>query len=360
MSRPLSMCERMRAVIRGGELDQVPFVQYDRVGAPNEEIWDKLGPGCMGVLRWLRAWRFEHPHCRFVEEEITCEGLPGRRRTLITPAGALCEERALVPGMGGVTALRRHFVRQPADYLILKSYLQDIQVVEDLQPIRAYLAYIGDRGLPLVSVPRTPYQQLWVEWVCIEDLSLHLFDQLAPLQECIELLFALQRRTWEITWQAAGQVEIPFVDFPDNITAPVIGEQYFRQYCLPCYAAAAEMLADRQVPVYVHMDGDLKPLWQAIAQSRVSGLDSFSPMPDNDTTVAQAVAQWPHMRLLVNFPSSVHLADEETIYQQALQILEEGGHTGRLWIQISENTPPGAWVKSYPAILRAIAEFGSP
>ncbi len=43
------------------------------------------------------------------------------------------------------------------------------------------------------------------------------------------------------------------------------------------------MLSDRNVPVFVHMDGDLKPLWNAIGESRVGGLDSFSPTPDNDT-----------------------------------------------------------------------------
>ena len=55
----------------------------------------------------------------------------------------------------------------------------------------------------------------------------------------------------------------------------------------------ADGLAERDVPVFVHMDGDLKPLWQDIAGSRVGGLDSFSPAPDNDTTVAEAVSMWP-------------------------------------------------------------------
>ena len=43
-----------------------------------------------------------------------------------------------------------------------------------------------------------------------------------------------------------------------------------------------------------------------------------------------------------------------------MKILEEAGHTGRLWIQISENVPPGAWRRSFPEIVRAIKEFGTP
>jgi len=110
----------------------------------------------------------------------------------------------------------------------------------------------------------------------------------------------------------------------------------------------------------VHMDGDLKPLWQAIGESGVRGLDSLSPPPDNDTSAAEAASMWPEMRLFVNFPSSVHLASPERIYDQAGEILEQAGHTGRLQIQISENVPPGVWRKSFPQIVQAIRDFGRP
>ena len=54
------------------------------------------------------------------------------------------------------------------------------------------------------------------------------------------------------------------IDVPDNITAPVIGPKNFRKYCAPLYNELAEMLADVGTLVYVHMDGDLKPLWKLI------------------------------------------------------------------------------------------------
>jgi len=110
--------------------------------------------------------------------------------------------------------------------------------------------------------------------------------------------------------------------------------------------------------VFVHMDGDLKPLWDDIGPSHVRGLDSLSPPPDNDTSVAEVVSRWPEMRILVNYPSSVHLAAPRTIYEQTMRLLEEGGRTGRLQIQISENVPPDVWRTSYPQIVKAIADFG--
>ena len=120
------------------------------------------------------------------------------------------------------------------------------------------------------------------------------------------------------------------------------------------------MLSDRGIPVFSHMDGMLKPLWKDIARSRVGGLDSFTPVPDCDTTVAEAVAMWPEKRLWLNFPSSVHLAPPDQIRATTDQILTDVGHTGRLQIQISENVPLDRWQISFPIIAEAIEAFGTP
>jgi hypothetical protein len=107
------------------------------------------------------------------------------------------------------------------------------------------------------------------------------------------------------------------------------------------------------------MDGDLKPLWKAIGESGLRGIDSFSPPPDNDTSPADALREWPEMRLFLNFPSSVHAAEPARVYEAAMDILHQAGASGRLEIQISENVPPGVWRSSYPQIVRAIHDFAA-
>jgi len=356
MTTQMTMRERILAVVRGtGELDRVPFVQYWGTAAPNGEAWAVLGRENMGLLRWTRVHRMETPNCRFEAEPVTVDGIRGERRTLFTPRGELKEFRLFQPTYGAAS-IKEHFVKAPADYDTLVSYFEDGVVVEDLAPLETCRAELGEDGLPLVAVDRTPYQQLWVQWVNIADLACHLVDCPDKVQRCMDVMTRRQREVFEIVRRAP----IDFVDVPDNITAPLVGEAYFRRFCVPAYDELAEMLAERDVPVFVHMDGDLKPLSAAIAACGVRGLDSFSPQPDNDTSVREAVEMWPEMRLLVNFPSSVHLRRPQEIYDEASRILEEGGRTGRLQIQISENVPPGLWRTSFPEIVRAVRDFGRP
>jgi EAL domain-containing protein (putative c-di-GMP-specific phosphodiesterase class I) len=76
--------------------------------------------------------------------------------------------------------------------------------------------------------------------------------------------------------------------------------------------------------------------------------------------VADAVREWPDMRLMTNFPSSVHLRPPDEIRRVTREILEQGANTGRLQIQISENVPPFAWRTSVPIIAEEILAWGAP
>jgi hypothetical protein len=355
----MTMRERMLAVMQGRPHDRVPFIQYDDAAAPNAEIWEVIGRENMGLWRWSRVHRVEHPHCAFESRRIQRKGILGKVRTLHTPAGDLVEEVFYEPTYHA-GSIKKHFIKEPKDYRIFMAYLRDSIVRMDLWRYRRDLVELGDDGWPLPAVSRTPFQQLWIQWVCINDLSIHLVECPEIVEEVISLLIKIERQVYQVVRRAADRVPLPMIDVPDNITAPVIGPRYFRKCCLPLYNELADMLADKGTLVYVHMDGDLKPLWKLIGESSVRGIDSLSPPPDNDTSVGQAHAMWPEMRLCANFPSSVHLAEPEEIHRVALGILNEAGHSGRLQIQISENVPPGMWRKSFPQIVRAIREFGKP
>jgi len=352
--REMTMRERILAVVQGREMDRVPFVMYDGI-LPVAEVQQHLGRKRIGLMRWSNVHRVETPHCCFETQEYYRGETKWQRITLHTPAGSIYEERAFEPVYGS-SSIRKHYVQEPEDYEVLWAYLNDGIVVEDYDHYYRDAAELGDDGVPLVAVERSPYQQLWVQWVGLDQLGFHFVDCPDRVEKTIDLLRARARKIFEI----ARRSPAPFIDFPDNITAPAIGPKRFKEYCVPLYNELADMLSERGALVFVHMDGDLKPLWQAIAESKVGGLDSFAPAPDNDTTVAEAVALWPEKRLFVNFPSSVHLRPADQVRAEAETILAAAGHTGRLQIQLSENVPYGVWRTSLPAIAEAIEAFGKP
>jgi len=97
-----------------------------------------------------------------------------------------------------------------------------------------------------------------------------------------------------------------------------------------------------------------------IAETNVRGMDSFTPTPDCDMSIAEAVTLWPEKILWVNFPSSVFMQAEDKIREKMNEILTCAGHTGKLQIQISENIPLDRWQGSFPIIVEEIERFGTP
>jgi len=350
----MTMRERMLAVIQGRDHDRVPFAMYE-ILLPYDEVRALLGRGNIGLIRFCSIFRAETPNCRRESEVFFEGGAKWERNIIHTPAGDLTELRAFEPAFDSSVA-RKHFIETREDYERLWSYLDDAVILDNYDQYYRDCAELGDDGIPKTEIERTPWQQLWIEWVGLEPLSYHLADWPEHVEHTLDLLERRARQTFEI----ARRSPAPFIVIVDNITASAIGPARFRKYCARLYDELDAMLADRGMPVFSHMDGMLKPLWKDIARSRVGGLDSFTPTPDCDTTVAEAVAMWPEKRLWLNYPSSVHLAPPAEIRATADQILADAGHTGRLQIQISENVPLDRWRIGLPVIAEAIEAFGKP
>jgi len=354
--KKITMKDKMIAFFRNEQIDRIPFVHVDNLVGKNEEIWSEIGRENMGLTRWSRIHRFQSINCKTVSEKLEKNGLKGIRNTIITPIGNLFEDKYFDPAYMS-EAYSKHFIVDESDYKIFNYYLKDLLVLPDHDAFLKDQSEVGDDGLAMAVIYRTPYQKLWIECVSIEDLSWHMLDNPEVVQECVKSLVDIQKKIFHITYDAVDKLPIHLVNIPDNITAPLIGESNFRKYCVPYYNELSEMLANKDTSIVVHMDGSLQSIWAAIRDSKFDALDSFTPAPDNDTGVRQALDQWPDKKLMCNFPSSVHLESAEKIFDQAVQILEESRDTNRLWLQISENMPTGVWRKSFPQIIKAINEF---
>jgi len=350
----------MLRVFRGGELDRVPFVHVDNLAAPNEALWKALGRENVGISRWSSVTKLVSRNCKKATERFTGKnGVPAVRNTIYTPKGSIYEEVQFCADYGA-PAITKHFLTEEADYPVLMEYFRDLLVLPDADTYLRDMKELGEDGLAYAVLSRTPYQKLWVEFAGIEDLAEHMLEYPELLEECCEVLGSHLCRMFDIVAELSREIEIPIVNIPENITAFMIGKEKYRKYCLPYYAKCKEKLGEANIAVVSHLDGDLRGIWEEIGMSAIDGIDSFTPPPTGDTSVREALAMWPDLRILCNFPSSVHICPQEEIYAAAKQILAEGGSSGRMWMQISENVPKDVWKTSFPPILQAIEEFGKP
>lgn len=349
----MTMKERMLAVVQGRPVDHSPFVTYNHNAAPNEEIWAALGRNHMGVYRGTYIHQTVSEDCRLVTEDIVKNGREGLRKSIITPKGTLYEEHLKQYDLN-TYAMAKHYVETKEDLEILLYYFRSCNSIPHYEYFYNNLEEVGDDGIVSVSVERTPFQQMWILWATLIDLSYLILDYEDLVEECMSEISRLLNQQFEIMAKAVRELPIPLVEFPENMTAPCIGADRFQKYCMPYYRKLKDMIGDTMLGI--HADGDVKMLAPYIAESGLDFLESFSPPPDNDMPLKEAMKAWPNMSFFINFPSSVHLCEPEEIYETAMQIMKDC-QGRKMWIQASESVPPGVWKKSFPEIIRAVEQF---
>ena len=350
--------ERMLRIVRGGEIDRIPFVHQSYLAAPNEEIWELVGREKVALSAWTGVHGCINEKCKRFSEERIENGKKITRETIITPKGTIWQDSVYIEAYD-TQGVVKHFVETEEELEILTEYFRHFKVYPDLTNYFGTLRYLGDDGVPYVNTERTPYQLLVTEYANIESLSYIMADSPEIFEEACDVL---GKHFLDVADVIAGvgratDIDIPIVNIPENITAPLIGKRLYREYCMPYYKALKEKIQGLGITVYSHIDGELKGIWDEIKESAIDGIDSFTPAPTGDTSISEALGLWENGRIMCNFPSSVHVSSEEEIYNTAAQILKDGGHSGRMWIAISENVPKNAWRKSFKQIVRAIDDF---
>ena len=348
--------ERILAVLYGRELDRIPVLQYDNLILPNERFWDLYGRDKVGILHRSTMVKTVSKSCSIESSAFTEGRLNGCYNEIRTPKGNIREKVLFDPALNSPSRAE-HFISNAADYEILLEYLNDLTVVEDRNRFLTCREYVGDNGIPMVCTNRTPFQQMWVSWVSLEDLCIDLVDHADIVEACMQRLSDIEVEKYKLTARLQKEVPFEIFNFPDNITAPAIGKSYFKKYCISHYNKAKEILDNDSLTISVHMDGDFKVFSDDIKTSAINAIESFTPSPDSDMTISDVLALRDNMKALVNYTSSVHLLSKDKIYQHAIDLLNEGAKTGKMWFQFTEDIPPDRREANIAVILKAVDDF---
>jgi hypothetical protein len=73
-------------------------------------------------------------------------------------------------------------------------------------------------------------------------------------------------------------------------------------------------------------------------------------------SLADALAAWPDKVLWINFPSSLHLADNLTIEATTRSLVREASPGNRFILGVTEDIPEDCWRRSLAAIAHGLDE----
>ena len=223
---------------------------------------------------------------------------PGVTETvLITPRGTLTLQHMLLEEnvlSGTDPYLKHHLIRSPEDYAVVEYILERAEFVPLFDKIAAEGAQLGQNGLLVPLLHRIPFQQVLLEYLGETPLFYALHDQPRQVRRLLDLLDA---QLLDILPRLQA-LDVPYIEFPDNLHGLMTNPRLFSEFCLPVYQRYTEILHGQGKKVGSHMDGDVRPLLALVPQTGLDVCESFSPAPLTSCTFAEAWQAWEYGPLI--------------------------------------------------------------
>jgi hypothetical protein len=286
----------------------------------------------VGRLKFTVPFKYRLPgvelHATFNGEELTrqtdpvVENFPGlwdlvptdragtTHTELITPVGRLSLTHMLLEeGVynGTDPYLKEHLVKDEADLQVVEYILERAEFVPAFEKIKTEEAQLGEGGLLVPLLQRIPFQQVLLEYFGEMNLFYALHDNPPMVRRLLDLL----DRQLLAAIERLADLNVPYVEFPDNLHGLMTNPNLFREYCLPDYQKYTDILHLQGKKVGSHTDGDLRLLLGLLAESGLDVCESVSPAPLTSATFYEINQSWRGKPLLWGgFPTP--LLEEKT------------------------------------------------
>jgi hypothetical protein len=333
--------------------DRLPFTSY--VGLlPRGEAERRLREEGLALLLRRRVMSTESPHVETERREYWEGGRRWVRQTYRTPVGEVWETYRTGGGYG--TSLRCEFlIKRPEDYEVVHFMVRDEVYTPVYDEFLADVATMGEDGAVIGTLGYTPLLHMLVTLMGPERFAVDMRERATDFFGLYEAIAERRREQYQIAAESPADVFI----YGDNITSEMIGLARFRKYVVPRYNEFAGILHERGKLIGVHMDGKMKHLAEAVAESGIDIIEAFAAFPDGDLPIGEARRAWADKVIWTNFPSPVHLYAPEDIEAYTREMLAEIAPGDRFIVGVTENIPDHVWQQSMRVISRVLNEAGA-
>jgi len=338
--------QRVETVLRGGAPDKTPLTMYENK-IPQCEAERRLRNGGLCIVQRRGVVATHTPNVTTESHHYAEDGKPRVRRVWHTPHGDLS---TLDQPAGFTTWHLERMFKGPGDYRRLRFLVDDQVHGPAYEAFATAQAAFGDDAIFRAGIAATPLHQIMIGWMGAETFAVEWAERRDEILSLYDAMAAKNRDIYHIVARSPAS----HANYGGNEVPEVMGRERFERYVVPLYDEAAAILHEHGKLIGTHLDGNNRLWADLVAASDLDYVEAFTPAPDTDMTLADALAAWPGKVLWINFPSSLHLASIETIEEATREMIRAAAPGDRLIIGITEDIPRDRWQANMLAIARVI------
>ena len=339
----MNVRERIEAVWAGEQPDRIPITLYEWLyyQTGNDPAWQPLFDKGLGFMYHIPTVveRYEGG-VEKRDEEFEAEGIKHKREIWRTPVGEISQVWA-------AGWRRKHLIETREDYRVMTYIARHTRLEPCYREYEARVAALRPWEVPTSYASRTPMQQILVDYVGLENFALHLYDFEDEIPELYAALLEVFARRIDLV---AGS-RCRYVAIMENFSAETMGPRRFSEFHLPLYREYFPILQQAGKIVGTHFDGKLAVCRDLIANAPIDVIESLTPPPEGDMTLAECRTAWPDKHFWVNLNVSAYELPPDELRACVRNLVRQAAPDGRrLAFEISEDVPPN-WKVSVPIVL---------
>jgi hypothetical protein len=340
MTEDFHIRQRFEAALAGKPIEWPVYAVYDWFVLHRPIDWPSLFARGLGKINHANLLDAVRPHLEIHESTTPTDRGLRRDVTWVTDRGELHEWY-----MGEWR--QEYLVKSPRDYRVLHRALEDATFTANASYFEAAETEVGQRGITVGQMGRTPLMELQIDRAGLARFSMDLADGRPELMDLMDLMNVQML-------EAARQAALTpawYVKLWENLSLETIGAVVYRRHLVPQYRKLLEIFRAAEKRLLVHYDGKLRLIASDVAALDL-GIDSLTPPPEGDMSVAEARAAWPDKFLWLHPPLGWH---EETAaeFERRIRNMVRDAGPRRFCLMLSEEVPD-RWEQTVPGILQCL------
>lgn len=362
----MSMRERALAVLRGQQPDRVPWfgdLSYwiywlESTGQLPEQY---RGDGIyqlhrdLGVGFYLQGY---FPYKTIYQGvEIRHQVEDGVRvSTIETPVGTVREVWKHLPE-SFTWGPQEHFVKNAEDLKVIRWWYEHTRYEPDYELAAHRCKVLGDNGLVMCYLPRSPMMQMVAELAGIEATTYALLDAPEELEETMEVLRAKADEAAALALESPAECLM----IPENLSSEVVGKQLFHRFMEPYEICWNRKIDEAGKYSYVHMDGTMRGLIRETSAAGFRVLEALTPAPVGDIPFGE-IQNWvqPDTVIWGGVPGAyfTDVVTDQEFDAFVIEVLEVMKRRPRYVLGVADQVPPGARWERIHRVGELVEQYG--
>ena len=311
----------------------------------------------LGIGFYLQGyWPFRTVYDSTVKVATQYDGNQ-RRTEITTPLGTIDTLWIYLPE-SFAEAPSEFYVKTPADLAVLRYVYEHTQYKPDYGELFRRRPMIGDKGVLLAYLPRSPFMEMVTTLVGIGAIVRLWMDVPEDLEETLRLMEVKHDQAAQIALDSPAECLM----IPENLSSEVVGKRFYERFLRGYESRWVERIQRAGKSSFIHMDGTLRGLLSEVASAGFDVVEAATPAPVGDLTFPQMrELAGPRTILWGGIPGVyfTDLVDEAEFDRHIREVLAVMTREPRYVLGVADQVPPGGLRQRVARVAELVETFGA-